>query len=107
MVGTSERFGFALVDTNGDGRGVNDVLFHYGPTGWREGSSGAVSDTMTGVLGERLEFGPVPSFAYGRAKAPGPLRVTLSDGRKLDVVANDRRWWVWCEDGQDASAGLP
>lgn len=95
-IGTAGRFGLALVDTNGDGREINDVLFRLAPEGWQEGSSsGGVPATGTGVLGQRLEHGYAPSFAYGRAKSPGPLRVQLVDGREVDVVANEPALVEW------------
>jgi hypothetical protein len=36
-------------------------------------------------------------------RRPGPVQ--LADGREVDVVANDRRWWVWCEDSDEDQDG--
>lgn len=94
--GTVGATGAVLVDPNGDGNHLEYNELSYEDGRWCAGvSRGSGCPPGYGVvsLGE-VDSGTEPRYAYGLAEAPGPITVAVA-GRSVDVVANDRGWWLW------------
>lgn len=86
----------ALVDTNGDGREINENRY------WREESGSWHSGSSSGSVPSRPATHPFGFWrdeqgvvsAYGRTATAGPVTVEVDD-RLIEAVATEGGWWVW------------